>query len=31
MGDGSYVLQLVFENGALKEWVLSTSEVRWTM
>ena len=29
--DGSYVLQLVFENGALKEWVLSTSEVRWTM
>ena len=31
VGDGSYVLQLVFENGALKEWVLSTSEVRWTM
>lgn len=29
--DGSYVLQLVFENGALKEWVLSTSQVRWTM
>lgn len=29
--DGSYVLQLIFENGALKEWVLSTSQVRWTM
>lgn len=28
---GSYVLQLVFENGALKEWVLSTSEMRWTL
>jgi len=25
------VLQLVFENGALKEWVLSTSEMRWTL
>lgn len=28
---GSYVLQLVFENGALKEWVLSTSERRLTL